>query len=162
MTLLSRNIENVRLVTDTIVRSPGQSKQHAHGWIFRVHHSRNYAVTTENTENMTLNDNKQDCIKSMVRILERTAEWRKTALAKFDDPRNLKASETLEQLAVDASGLTDEQWADLKPHYAWASQFWRDDLFRAARLVGFAHKSKGFDAFIKLVLRQMSPASLAA
>jgi hypothetical protein len=119
-------------------------------------------VTTENTENMILNDNKQDCIESIVRILERTAEWRKTALARFDDPRNLKAAETLEQLAVAASGLTDDQWTALKPHYAWASQFWRDDLFQAARLVGFAHKSKGFDAFVRLVLRQMLPASVAA
>ena len=111
---------------------------------------------------MILNDNKQDCIESIARILERTAEWRKTALARFDDPRNFKAAETLERLAVDASGLTDEQWTDLQPHFAWASQFWRDDLFQAARLVGFAHKSKGFDAFIRLVLRQLPPANVAA
>jgi hypothetical protein len=118
-----------------------------------------FADTTENTENMILNDNKQDCIESIVRILERTAECRKTALARFDDPRNLKAAETLEQLAVDASGLTEEQWNALKPHYAWASQFWRDDLFQAARMVGFAHKSKNLDAFVRLLLRQMSSAA---
>jgi hypothetical protein len=110
---------------------------------------------------MNSND-KQDCIESIVRILERTAEWRKTALARFDDPRNLKAAETLERLAIDASGLSDEQWADLQPHFAWSSQFWRDDLFQAARLVGFAHKSKGFDAFVRLVLRQITPSRVAA
>jgi hypothetical protein len=79
--------------------------------IIRLLHPR---LTTETAE---MND-KQDCIESIVRILERTAEWRKTALARFDDPRNSKAAETLEQLAVDASGLTEEQWNALKPHYA--------------------------------------------
>lgn len=108
------------------------------------------------------NDNKQDCIESMIRILERTAEWRKTALARFADPRNSKGAETLERLAIDASTLSDEHWNALKPHFAWASQIWRDGLFQAARLVGFAHKSQDFDAFLRLVLRQLPPANVAA
>ena len=64
---------------------------------------------------MTLND-KQDCIDSIAKVLERTAAWRKAIAVNFpDDPRNMRAAETLEKLAVDANNLSDEQWSDLIP-----------------------------------------------
>jgi cyclopropane fatty-acyl-phospholipid synthase-like methyltransferase len=110
------------------------------------------------------NEDKQDCTESIIRAAERTAAWRKTIAPRFDDQRNLnlKAAESLETLAVDAAGLTDEHWHALKPHYAYSSQIWRDSLFNATRQVGFAHKSKNLDGFISLLVRQLSLVSIAA
>jgi cyclopropane fatty-acyl-phospholipid synthase-like methyltransferase len=110
------------------------------------------------------NEDKLDCAESIIRALERTASWRKTIAPRFDDSRNLnlKAAETLEKLAVDAAVLTDGHWTALQPHYAWSSAIWRDALFNSTRQVGFAHGSKNLDAFIRLVLRQLNPVSIAA
>jgi hypothetical protein len=95
---------------------------------------------------MILND-KQDCIESIAKILEKTSAWRRSTAAKYpDDPRNINAAEMLDQLAIDAAQLTDDQWTDLQTHFGWASQTWRDGLVQAARLVGFAHRSKSFDS----------------
>jgi hypothetical protein len=111
---------------------------------------------------MILNDT-QDCIESFALILEKTSAWRRSTAAQFPgDPRNINAAEMLDQLAIDAANLTDEQWNDLQTHFGWASQTWRDGLVRAARLIGFSHKSKAFDAFIRLVVRQLSPSKVAA
>jgi hypothetical protein len=111
---------------------------------------------------MTLD--KQDCSESISHVLGRSSSWRKTISVSFDDPRNLKASETLELLAIEAANLTDEQWTALQPHFAcgWSSQVWREALSTAARMVGFGHKSKSLDAFVRLLLRQLPPASVAA
>jgi len=52
---------------------------------------------------MILND-KQDCVESIAKVLERTSAWRKAIAVNFpDDPRNVRAAETLEKLAVDAT-----------------------------------------------------------
>jgi hypothetical protein len=111
---------------------------------------------------MILND-KQDCTESIARILEQTSAWRKRTAAKFPgDQRNIKAAEMLDKLAIDVANLTGEQFTDLQPYFGWSSQTWRFALVEAARLVGFAHKSGSFDAFIRLVVRQLSPASVAA
>jgi predicted aminopeptidase len=100
---------------------------------------------------------------ALARILEKTSAWRRSTAAKFpDDSRNINAAEMLDQLAIDAAHLSDDQWNDLRVHFGWASQTWRDGLIQAARLVGFAHKSKDFDAFMRLVVRQLSPVGLAA
>jgi hypothetical protein len=116
----------------------------------------------QKTEKMILND-KQDCIESIARILEQTSAWRKRTAAKFpSDPRNTKSAEMLDKLAADAANLTDEQFNDLQPFFGWSSPTWRVGLVEAARLVAFAHKSKDFDAFVRLVLRQLPPASIAA
>jgi hypothetical protein len=111
---------------------------------------------------MILND-KQDCIESIVRILESTSAWRKRTAAKFpDDPRNAKAAEMLDQLAIDAASLTDEQFTDLQPHFGWSSQTWRDGLVQATRFVGFAHREKNFNSFVRLVVRQLPTSRVAA
>ena len=108
------------------------------------------------------NEDKLDCAESIIRAMERTASWRKTISANFNDERNIKASETLERLAVNAAGMTEEHWEALKPHFAWSSQIFRDALFNATRQVGFSHKSKSFDSFVRLVVRQLSPYRVAA
>jgi len=43
----------------------------------------------------------------------------------------------LAKLAVEASALTEEQFAALQPYYNWASTTWCDALLDATRRVGF-------------------------
>ena len=111
---------------------------------------------------MILND-KQDCIEHCARILEQTSAWRKKKAAEWpDDVRNGKAAEMLDQLAIDSANLTDEQWAELKPHFGWSSQTWRGGLIQAAKLVGFAHRNRSFESFVKLIVRQLPTQRAAA
>jgi hypothetical protein len=108
--------------------------------------------------------NKQDCIESITQSLERTAAWRRDLVVKFpDDIRNARAAETLEKLAIDAADLTDEQWAELSPRFGgWASQAWRQSVSFAARQVGFAHRQKSFDSFVKNLIGALSLTGVAA
>jgi hypothetical protein len=91
------------------------------------------------TENTNMNLTKQDCSESIAQYVERTAVWRRSLAVKFPgDPRNARAAETLEKIAIDAAELTDEQWSLLRPNFGgWASETWRDALGLAARQVGF-------------------------
>jgi alkylhydroperoxidase family enzyme len=110
---------------------------------------------------MILND-KQDCIDSIVRILEQTSAGRRKTAAKFPgDERNTKAAKLLDQLAIEAASLTDEQFSDLRPHFGWSSQIWRDGLVQAARSVGFAHRKTNFASFVRSIVRQL-PLRVAA
>jgi hypothetical protein len=68
----------------------------------------------------------------------------------------------LHQLAIDAASLTEEQFTDLKPHFGWSSQIWRDGLVQAARLVGFAHRNTTFDSFVRTVVRHLPTSRVAA
>jgi hypothetical protein len=112
---------------------------------------------------MILND-KQDCIDSISRVLERTAAWRKAIAVNFpDDNRNIAAAATLEKLAVDVANLTDEQWSELRPHFSgWASEKWRNTLSQVARSVGFFHRAKDFNFFAKVLVHQLSLAGVDA
>jgi hypothetical protein len=112
-----------------------------------------------------MNEQKQDCGESIAHELGGTAKWRKVTSAKFpdDSSRNLRAAETLNKLATDALGLSDEQWLCLKPHFGgWASETWRNGLTQAARQVGFFHRAKDLDSFIKVLVHQLSQLSVAA
>jgi hypothetical protein len=100
---------------------------------------------------------KNDCIESIHSVLDRTSTWRKSLTVRWpDDPRNARAAARLDQLAADAANLTDEQWADLKSHYNWASTVWRDTLNQTARQVGFHHRSGDLDYFIKALAHNLS------
>jgi hypothetical protein len=112
---------------------------------------------------MILND-KQDCIDSIAKVLERTAAWRKAIAVNFpEDPRNMVAAATLEKLAVDVANLTDEQWSALKPHFSgWNSEKWRNTLSQVARSVGFFHRAKDFNFFAKVLVQQLSLSGVAA
>jgi hypothetical protein len=81
------------------------------------------------------NENKTDCIESIVRGFERTSAWRKSISANFNDPRNLRAAETLDKLAVDTAGMTDDQFASVQEHFNWASLPWRNAVSQATRRV---------------------------
>lgn len=111
---------------------------------------------------MILND-KNDCIESIARVLERTSTWRKALTANFpDDPRNMRAAGMLDRLASDVANLTDEQWSDLKLHFSWASPAWRDALSNATRQVGFHHRAKDLNSFVQALVQQLSLSSVAA
>src|ERR1700722_12163743 len=81
------------------------------------------------------NENKTDCIESIVRGFERTSAWRKSISANFNDPRNLRAAETLDKLAVDTAGMTDDQFASGQEHFNWASLPWRNAVSQTTRRV---------------------------
>jgi hypothetical protein len=55
-------------------------------------------------------DKKSDLIESVVHVLGRTAGWRQGISTHFNDPRNIRAAETLKKLAGDAAEMTDEQY----------------------------------------------------
>ena len=111
---------------------------------------------------MILN-NKQDCIEHFARIFEQTSAWRKKKAAEWpDDPRNVKAAEMLDQLAIDSVNLSDEQWSELQPHFGWNSQIWRGSLIQAAKMVGFAHRNRSFDSFVRLLVTQLPSQRIAA
>jgi hypothetical protein len=110
---------------------------------------------------MSLND-KTDCVESIVRVLERTSAWRKSLSAKFNDPRNKRAAETLDQLAIDAAGMTDDEWARLKDHYAWTSLAWLNGLTEATRQIGFHNRRRDFESFVAALIHEISLPSIAA
>jgi cyclopropane fatty-acyl-phospholipid synthase-like methyltransferase len=109
-----------------------------------------------------ISNEKQDCIESVVRVLERTSAWRKAISANFNDPRNVRAAATLDQLAVDAAGMTDDQWASLKNHYAWTSLAWRNSLTQVTRQIGFYNRQRDFGSFVTALVHELSLSRLAA
>ncbi len=66
---------------------------------------------------MIEDENKIDCIDSLVFGLNRTAEWgKKMAIRYPSDPRNARAAECLSRLAIEAAGLSDDAWLKMQPH----------------------------------------------
>jgi hypothetical protein len=110
-----------------------------------------------------MNDNKQDCIESIIYTLNRTATWRKGMAIKYpNDPGNNRAVKMLDQLAVDAASMTEEQWSKLEPQFSWASGVWRNGVSEAARNVAFGHRARDFDSFVKAIVLHMAQSSVAA
>jgi hypothetical protein len=107
---------------------------------------------------------KQDCIESLARILENVEAFRRKTALKYpeDQQRNLNAAEALKQLARDCEHLTDEQWSEFTPHFGWSSQSWRETVVQVAKLVGFAHKTRTFNSFVRLVLLHLPSSRIAA
>jgi hypothetical protein len=95
-------------------------------------------------------NNKQNASDSISRSLARTAEWRKTLQSRFPtDPRNGRAAEKLRQFAGEAEGLTDDEWAELKPFYSWTSERWSNAVSEASRRVEFQRNIRSFPAFVE-------------
>jgi hypothetical protein len=82
-------------------------------------------------------NNKQDCIRDLSNSLARSANWRRGLQAKYNDPRNGRAAEILDQLANDATSLSDEAWSELAPFYNWTSVTWSESVSAASRHVEF-------------------------
>jgi hypothetical protein len=111
---------------------------------------------------MNLND-KQDCIESIVHALNRGEAWRTKLMVKFpNDPGNIRAAKMLNQLALDAASMTDEQWSKLESRFNWSSGIWRNGLSEAARQVGFGHRARDFESFVNALVLHVAPSSVAA
>jgi hypothetical protein len=109
-----------------------------------------------------MNSDIQDCIEEFSIVLNRTSAWRRKTAAKHpDDPRNLRAAEILDQLATDSANMTDAQFEQLKPYLGWDRQIFRDWLIQSAKLVGFAHRNRNWDAFVRLPSRAETGAAKA-
>jgi hypothetical protein len=68
----------------------------------------------------------------------------------------------LDQLATDSANLSDEQFAELKPHLGWDSQIFRESLAQAAQMVGFGHRNRSLNSFVRLVVLQLPASRVAA
>jgi hypothetical protein len=116
-----------------------------------LHHCQQLRWPFQKT-NMIENE-KVDCIDSLILGLNRTAHWRHKMATKYpSDPRNGRAAECLSALATKATELSDDAWIELKPHCGWASESWREAISKAARLVGFQHKVKDLPAFVTTLI----------
>jgi hypothetical protein len=106
---------------------------------------------------MTENENKIDCIDSLIFGLNRTAEWRKKMAVRHpSDNRNTRANSFLLKLANEAGQLSDEDWRLIQPHYGWASERFREAVSHTARLVGFQHRITGLHSFVTHLLEVLS------
>ncbi len=99
---------------------------------------------------MTIN-NKQYCIDNLTGSLTRSAAWRRSLQAKYNDPRNGRAADTLDRLANEATGLSEEAWQELQKFYNWSSFKWSDAVSQASRLVEF-RSVNSFPAFTKALV----------
>jgi hypothetical protein len=103
------------------------------------------------------NENKIDCIDSLIFGISRTGDWRRSTAFKYPtDLRNARAADCLAKLAAEASQLTDEEWSQLQPHFGWTSDSWREGISKTARLVGFKHKIKDLPTFVQYLLDVLS------
>jgi hypothetical protein len=106
---------------------------------------------------MTLDNDKNDCIDSMIKGCQRAAAWRKSLTVRFpDDPRNGRAARALDNISTEAAKLTDEQWLELKPYYGWAKETWQNGLNQATRQIGFHHRAGDLAAFVKALLDNLA------
>ena len=121
----------------------------------------NYAGSFRN-RNMIENE-KIDCIDSLIFGLNRTAQWHQKMAAKYpSDPRNARAAECLSRLATDASKLSDQDWLQLQSHCGWANERWRESISQAARAVGYQQKIKDLPSFVTSLVGVLSQPSVAA
>jgi hypothetical protein len=124
----------------------------------------NAALAAKQKLKLKMINEKNDAVEYIVRVLEQKSDWRKSLAARFpDDPRNLRSSDRLDQLAVEAAEMTDEQFAALKPYFGgWASVAFRDALSQVSRQIGFQHRAKDFESFVKTLVHELSLSSRIA
>lgn len=97
-----------------------------------------------------MNDNRRDCLASILGGLRRTAHWREQRIAaRFpNDARNIAAVGTLRRIAAQFEALTDSEWATLQDHFSWQSTPWINALNEACRKVGFTSSILDRDSFV--------------
>jgi hypothetical protein len=116
-----------------------------------VHH--NVGITGQSEVKMI--NNKQYCIENLSSSLRRSASWRRSLQARYPDPRNERAADKLEQLANEASDLSEEAWQELQKFYNWASFQWSDAVSAVSRQVGFRNVNT-LPAFVSALLGILS------
>ncbi len=105
--------------------------------------------------------NKQNCIDDISASVKRSAVWLRKLHTKYNDPRNGKAADTLDRLANEMHDITVYEWAELKPHYNWASRKWSEAVSETTRRVGFRYVDTA-PAFVKNLIEVLSQSSIAA
>ena len=103
-----------------------------------------------------INSTKEYCIENLSGSLARTASWRRSLQAKYNDPRCGRAAETLERLAGETNDLTDEAWSDLKPYFNWSCGRWSDAVSRASRRVEFQRNVTTLPAYVNQLVGILS------
>ncbi|MDB5553816.1 MAG: phage integrase [Rhizobium sp.] len=85
---------------------------------------------------------RQDCLDLISHKLSRTSEWRLALAGKYPgDDRNGRAALKLADFAAEATCLPDDIWADLEPHYNWASENFADTVSMTNRNVIFRKRT---------------------
>src|ERR1700682_1635389 len=102
-----------------------------------------------------ISNSKQNCIDSLSGSLTRTANWRRGLDARYNDPRNGRAADTLAQLGRETKSLTDEAWGKLQSFYNWSSPTWSEAVAAASRQVGFRNVNT-LTAFVSALLGILS------
>jgi hypothetical protein len=123
---------------------------------------RNFPASLKEQKITMTNDNKSECVDSIVRMLERTSAWRRAISPNFNDPRIARAADTLDKLAVDATAMTDDQFLMVKDRFVWDSILWRNSLSQAARQIGFHNRSSDFRSFVRALVHELSLSSRVA
>jgi hypothetical protein len=86
-----------------------------------------------------ISNSKTNCIEDMCASVKRSAIWRRGLHAKYNDPRNSKAADTLDRLANEIHDMTDEEFSQLSSYYNWASGKWSEAVSETSRRVGFRY-----------------------
>ena len=108
-----------------------------------------------------ISNNKQTCSEDISNSVRRSAIWRRRLQDKYPDPRNGRAADTLDRLANEIYEMTDSEFAQLSPHYNWASGKWSEAVSEASRRVGY----RGVDTvpvFVNHLVGILSQSSVAA
>lgn len=112
---------------------------------------------------MTLDNDRSDCIDSTIKVCQRTSAWRKALTIRYpEDPRNARAARALDNLSREAAKLTDDQWAEIKRYYGWASEAWQNGLNQTTRQIGFHHRCGDLATFVKVLLETLAISSRTA
>jgi hypothetical protein len=110
---------------------------------------------------MIISNNKQNRVYDLSNSILRSEKWRRQLEVKYHDPRNGRAADRLNQLATEITGLTDEQYAELKPFYNWSSSTWSDAVSATSRFVEFRNV-RTLPEFISSLVGILSQSSVAA
>jgi hypothetical protein len=110
-----------------------------------------------------MNDsNKAYCIENLTGSMTRSASWRRLLQTRYpDDPRNGRAADKLEQLAIETKNLSDEAFSELAPFYHWSSVQWSEAVSAASRQVGFRSNVSTLPAFTETLVGILSEQNTA-
>ena len=108
-------------------------------------------------------EQRRDCVEAIYTGLCKTSAFRLRKSKQYpDDPRNLRAAETLSKLANDATGLTESDWQLLELFYDPESKSWQDALCQATKDISFSNRSKSFPFFIRSLIAYLPHHQTAA
>ena len=102
---------------------------------------------------MTIIDLRQECTDFVARSVRKTADWRRSNTKRWPgDDRNMKAADRLNEIADEATELSDYIWEGLKPYFHWSDEQFAEAVSQTSRNVVFRHDIKNFDAYTRSLL----------